>query len=232
MFTSLLSLVMANILYFALHIEGSTSFPKPLTQKMEQKYFEEMGNGDENARNKLIEHNLRLVAHIIKKYYSSTNDPDDLISIGTIGLIKAVNTFSYDKGTKFATYASRCIENEILMHFRAVKKTANDVFISDPIEGDGEGNSLSIMDLVSDDECIIDCIDLKLKSEKLYEFIQKSLTTREQLIIKLRYGLNGSIPLTQNEVSKKLKISRSYVSRIEKKVISVLKKEFEKSGQI
>lgn len=233
MFMGLLAIVIANILYFGLHIDGGTSFPKPLTQKQEKKYFEEKEKGDEIARNKLIEHNLRLVAHIIKKYYSSTKDPDDLISIGTIGLIKAVNTFNYDKGTKFATYASRCIENEILMHFRAVKKTANDVYISEPIEGgDREGNNISIIDIVSDDECIIDSIDLKLKIDNLYKFIEERLSIREQKIIKLRYGLNGGIPLTQSEVSKRLNISRSYVSRIEKKIITVLKKEFEKRGDI
>lgn len=174
----------------------------------------------------MIEHNLRLVAHIVKKYYSAQKDQDDLISIGTIGLIKAVSTFDYNKGTRFATYAARCIENEILMHFRNAKKSAQDIYISDPIDTDKEGNALTFMDIVADDDCIIDSIDLKLKSEKLYELIEKHLDTREKEIIYLRYGLRGNIPLTQREVAKKLKISRSYVSRIETKALLKLRKEF------
>ena len=134
MFTTLISLALENLLYLALHIEGISSFPKPLSAADEKKYFDLYENGDINARNTLIEHNLRLVAHIVKKYYTVTNEQDDLISIGTIGLIKAVNTFSYDKGTRFATYASRCIENQILMHFRTAKKTTGDVYINDPCE--------------------------------------------------------------------------------------------------
>lgn len=226
MFSELISLALSNLLYFALHIEGNGAFPKPLNATKEREYFNLMKEGDPHARNKLIEHNLRLVAHIVKKYYSITNEQDDLISIGTIGLIKAVNTFSYDKGTRFATYAARCIENEILMHFRNLKKSSSDVYINDPIDSDKDGNALTLMDVVSDENCIIDNIDLRLKSEKLYQFIKDALDEREQLIIQLRYGLNGRRPLTQREIASKLKISRSYVSRIEKKALLTLRKKF------
>jgi RNA polymerase sporulation-specific sigma factor len=143
MFTELINSALCNLLYFALHIENNGVFPKPLSAKQELDYFQQMADGDSNAKNKLIEHNLRLVAHIIKKYYSSTTEQDDLISIGTIGLIKAVSTYNYTKGTRFATYASRCIENEILMHFRSTKKTAGDIYIDEPIDVDKDGNQLT-----------------------------------------------------------------------------------------
>lgn len=218
--------VLEHLLYFALHLEGNGAFPKPLTAKEERDCFEQMKEGSREAKNKLIEHNLRLVAHIAKKYYAMSGEQDDLISIGTIGLIKAVNTFSYDKGTRFATYASRCIENEILMHFRNLKKTASDVYINDPIDSDKDGNALTLMDVVSDENCMIDNIDLRIKSQKLYEYIEKSLGEREKLIIQLRYGLGGRRPMTQREIAKMMKISRSYVSRIEKKALITLRKCF------
>lgn len=223
MFSTLISLVMENLLYFALHVEGNGTFPKPLTTKQEKESFELMKQGDSAARDRLIEHNLRLVAHIAKKYYSVTNEQDDLISIGTIGLIKAVGTFDYTKGTRFATYASRCIENEILMHFRNVKKTAGDVYINDTIDTDKDGNSISLIDVIADETNIVDTIDLKLKSEQLHKSIKNLLTEREQMIVILRYGLNGHRPMTQREVADRLKISRSYVSRIEKKSLEQLK---------
>ncbi len=223
MFSTLISLVMENLLYFALHVEGNGTFPKPLTTKQEKESFELMKQGDSAARDRLIEHNLRLVAHIAKKYYSITNEQDDLISIGTIGLIKAVGTFDYTKGTRFATYASRCIENEILMHFRNVKKTAGDVYINDTIDTDKDGNSISLIDVIADETNIVDTIDLKLKSEQLHKSIKNLLTEREQMIVILRYGLNGHRPMTQREVADRLKISRSYVSRIEKKSLEQLK---------
>lgn len=223
MFSTLISLVMENLLYFALHVEGNGTFPKPLTTKQEKESFELMKQGDSAARDCLIEHNLRLVAHIAKKYYSVTNEQDDLISIGTIGLIKAVGTFDYTKGTRFATYASRCIENEILMHFRNVKKTAGDVYINDTIDTDKDGNSISLIDVIADETNIVDTIDLKLKSEQLHKSIKNLLTEREQMIVILRYGLNGHRPMTQREVADRLKISRSYVSRIEKKSLEQLK---------
>lgn len=219
---------LSHILCMALHVVQSGSFPKPLTAEEERQCliaFRE--HGDIVARGKLIEHNLRLVAHIIKKYYSSTKDQDDLISIGTIGLIKAVETFDYHKGTRLATYASRCIENEILMHFRASKKTAQDVSMSDPIDTDKDGNPLTLMDVIAQDESLEDELDLKLNSEKLYRFIRESLTPRERLIIEQRYGLAGA-ELTQRQVAKKLGISRSYVSRIEKKALEKLRTRFER----
>ena len=221
---------LCDLLYFALHVTGTGSFPRPLTAKEERECLEQIALGDEAAKARLIEHNLRLVAHIIKKYYSTFKDQDDLISIGTIGLIKAVSTFKPEKSVRFATYASRCIENEVLMHFRNKKKSAQDVYISDPIDTDKDGNSLTLMDVMSEEDNIVDCIDLHIKSEQLYQFIGTALDERERQIIVMRYGLGGNRPLTQREVAKKLDISRSYVSRIEKKAISVLRGRFEKAG--
>ena len=221
---------LCDLLYFALHVTGTGSFPRPLTAKEERECLEQIALGDEAAKARLIEHNLRLVAHIIKKYYSTIKDQDDLISIGTIGLIKAVSTFKPEKSVRFATYASRCIENEVLMHFRNKKKSAQDVYISDPIDTDKDGNSLTLMDVMSEEDNIVDCIDLHIKSEQLYQFIGTALDERERQIIVMRYGLGGNRPLTQREVAKKLDISRSYVSRIEKKAISVLRGRFEKEG--
>ncbi len=221
---------LCDLLYFALHVTGTGSFPRPLTAKEERECLEQIALGDEAAKARLIEHNLRLVAHIIKKYYSTFKDQDDLISIGTIGLIKAVSTFKPEKSVRFATYASRCIENEVLMHFRNKKKSAQEVYISDPIDTDKDGNSLTLMDVMSEEDNIVDCIDLHIKSEQLYQFIGTALDERERQIIVMRYGLGGNRPLTQREVAKKLDISRSYVSRIEKKAISVLRGRFEKEG--
>ena len=221
---------LCDLLYFALHVTGTGSFPRPLTAKEERECLEQIALGDEAAKARLIEHNLRLVAHIIKKYYSTFKDQDDLISIGTIGLIKAVSTFKPEKSVRFATYASRCIENEVLMHFRNKKKSAQDVYNSDPIDTDKDGNSLTLMDVMSEEDNIVDCIDLHIKSEQLYQFIGTALDERERQIIVMRYGLGGNRPLTQREVAKKLDISRSYVSRIEKKAISELRGRFEKEG--
>ena len=221
---------LCDLLYFALHVTGTGSFPRPLTAKEERECLEQIALGDEAAKARLIEHNLRLVAHIIKKYYSTFKDQDDLISIGTIGLIKAVSTFKPEKSVRFATYASRCIENEVLMHFCKKKKSAQDVYISDPIDTDKDGNSLTLMDVMSEEDNSVDCIDLHIKSEQLYQFIGTALDERERQIIVMRYGLGGNRPLTQREVAKKLDISRSYVSRIEKKAISVLRGRFEKEG--
>lgn len=218
---------LSRMLFMALHVVNSGSFPKPLSAAEERAClvtFRE--KGDMAARNKLIEHNLRLVAHIIKKYYSATKDQDDLISIGTIGLIKAVETFDYQKGTRLATYASRCIENEILMHFRAGKKNAQDVSMSDPIDTDKDGHPLTLMDVIAEEESMDEQLDLKINSEKLYRYIRESLTPRERRIIEQRYGLVGD-ELTQRQVAKKLHISRSYVSRIEKKAIEKLRARFE-----
>lgn len=232
MFFELFSSIAQHLLFFALHLENGTTFPKPLTGVQEKECFRRMSEGDSSARNELIEHNLRLVAHIVKKYYSITRDQDDLISIGTIGLIKAVNTFSYEKGTRFSTYASRCVENEILMHFRNLKKSASDVSINDPIDSDKDGGSLTLMDVIADETSLIDNIDLKLKSEKLYHLIRENLSDWEREIIILRYGLYGKRPLTQREIAARLHISRSYVSRIEKRALEILKKQFEKKERI
>lgn len=218
-----------NFIFFILHVDSNGLFPKPLSKDEEAKCFKEMSDGSKKARAKLIEHNLRLVAHIIKKYYSLSADQEELISIGTIGLIKAVSTFDYSKGNRFATYGSKCIENEILMHFRSLKKTAGDVSIDDPINTDKDGNQLTQLDLCSDGSDILEEIDLKVKSEQLYKFLSICLDKREYEIIVNRYGLFGFTPLTQREVAQKLDISRSYVSRIEKKALASLKKMYDKN---
>ena len=219
--------LLGGLWLLTLHVSSSGSFPRPLTARQERECLERMKNGDRAARNELVEHNLRLVAHIVKKYYAASGEQDDLISIGTIGLIKAVETFSLEKNTKFATYASRCIENEILMYFRVRRKTAGDVSLEDPIDTDRDGNSLTLMELMSDEEDIIGRLDLTLKAEKLRR-IFGILEPREQQVLRLRYGLNNRLPLTQREVAKKLEISRSYVSRIEKHAIEKLRAQFER----
>ena len=174
----------------------------------------------------MIEHNLRLVAHIVKKYYAANCDQDDLISIGTIGLIKAISTFNSGKGIRLATYAARCIENEILMYFRNQKKVAQDVYISDPIDTDKDGNALTLIDIIADDSDIVEEIELKVRVEKLRELLETRLNKREKQIINMRYGLNGEKELTQREIAKKLGISRSYVSRIETATLKKLKNLF------
>ena len=222
MFAFLLQIA-SSLFYLALHITTPNSFPPPLTAKEETELIEKMKQGDSNAKNKLIEHNLRLVAHIIKKYYSNTSDQDDLISIGTIGLIKAVSTFKPDKKIRLATYAARCIENEVLMYFRSAKKSAADLHFSDPIDTDKDGNSLTLIDVVADDINIADEIDKKMKLEKLRVLLETRLDDREKEIIKLRYGIGGKKSLTQKEVAAILGISRSYVSRIETSVLKKLR---------
>ncbi len=219
-------MALCNLLYMTLHVTTGGSFPKPLTPKQERECLQKIKEGDEEARNTLIIHNLRLVAHIIKKYYSNVKDQDDLISIGTIGLIKAVSTFDCEKGTRFATYTSRCIENEILMYFRNKKKSAQDVYISDPIDTDKDGNALTLLDIMAADDNIFDTIDLRIKSDRLYTLLQQCLEPRDRQILAMRYGLYGTSPLTQREVAKKLGISRSYVSRIEKRAILELRDQF------
>jgi len=222
--------LLRNLFFFALHIESSAVFPKPLSKKDENECFERMAEGDSSARNRLIEHNLRLVAHIVKKYSSSAHEQDELISVGTIGLIKAVSSFDYSKGAKFATYASRCIENEILMQFRAAKKSASDVYINEPVETDKDGNALTLMDLIDDGIDIHEQVDILIRSRQLYGFLRECLDERELDIIIYRYGLYGSKPHTQNETAKKMGISRSYVSRLEKKAIGKLKKMFDNAS--
>lgn len=225
MFSAIISALGAHLIYFILHIQNNTSFPKPLTPKEEAQMLEKMEQGDKNARAVLIERNLRLVSHIVKKYYSKTNDTDDLISIGTIGLIKAIDSFNSSKGIKLATYASRCIENEILMHFRTQKKGANDIYLSDTLEIDKDGNPLTIEDTVSSDSDLAEELETKVRWEKVSRIIENLEDEREKEIIILRYGLNNKKPLTQREVAQRLNISRSYVSRIEKKVLRDIKNQ-------
>lgn len=226
MFSSLIGFILSRLIYFALHMSSNGSFPHPLSAAEERYCFERIALGDEEARHKLIEHNLRLVAHIIKKYYSAYHDQDDLISIGTIGLIKAVSTFDYNKGTRFGTYASTCIENEIKMYFRSSKKYAQDTYINDPIDFDSEGNPLTLLDILAGNESLDEELEEKIKIESLKKYVSEIPDDRERMIIKMRYGLEGQIPLTQREVAELLDISRSYVSRIEKKALQGLHKRF------
>lgn len=199
------------------------SFPHPLSPEDEKKYVDLWLEGDMDARNTLIEHNLRLVAHIIKKYYTQAEDTDDLISIGTIGLIKGINTYRPDKGVRLATYASKCTENEILMYFRGQKKTLGDLSLSDSIDVDGDGNSLSLMDIISQDDDMAERLSESETCQRLRGYIDQTLTEREANIIRLRYGLNGRRALTQRETATICGISRSYVSRIEKKALEKLR---------
>ena len=227
MFGRIISWLLENMLYFALRLDGNTVFPKPLSAEKEAEAFERMANGDNRARGELIEHNLRLVAHIAKKYYSPNADSEELISIGTVGLIKAVNSFSNSKSTRFATYAAKCIDNEILMYFRSAKKSARDVYLDEPVDTDKDGNTMSLIDIISDDENLPDRVDIMIKSRQLYGFIDECLDEREKEIITYRYGLGGIKELTQREVADKLNISRSYVSRIEKKALEKLRDRYE-----
>ena len=228
MLSALLSAVFSNLMFLILHVTGSGSFPRPLTAAEERDLLRKMKNGDRVARTALIEHNLRLVAHIVKKYYSGQSEQDDLISIGTIGLIKAVDSFDCEKAVRLSSYSARCIENEILMFFRSGKKSAQDVFLSEPIDTDKDGNALTLMDIMSTEDNIADDLDNKIKTEKLRHYIASALDPRERTIIELRYGLDGGNPLAQREVAARLGISRSYVSRIEKKALITLRREFEK----
>ncbi len=223
----LLSILGQYVCFFVLHVCGGGAFPKPLSEKKEREYLLRLKNGDQTARSVLVEHNLRLVAHIIKKYYGRQNEQDDLVSIGTIGLIKAIDTFDPDKKIRLSSYASRCIENEILMHFRAAKKTAQDVSLNETIDTDKDGNPLTLMDIMAVDDHILDDLDRKLNIKKLGKYISEELTEREKTVIVLRYGLNGKEPMTQKSVAKLLGISRSYVSRIETKALKQLRKRFE-----
>lgn len=211
---------------FMLSYVSSSSFQKPLSAEDERKYLEEYKNGSSDAKNILIERNLRLVAHIAKKYSSSGTDNEDLISIGTIGLIKAVSSFKPEKSAKLSTYAAKCIENEILMHLRRIKKHNADISLSEPIGSDSDGNELTIMDILGGaEENIAENLDLKLKIRSLYNSIKTALLERERQIICLRYGLSNGDEITQREIAQELGISRSYVSRIEKKALQKLKKE-------
>lgn len=210
------------------YISNNNLFPEPLSSEEEKEYLEKMKNGDEEAKNILIERNLRLVAHITKKYSISKVEQEDLISIGTIGLIKGINSFESSKGVRLATYVARCIDNEILMYLRSTKKLNSEVYLEDPIGNDKDGNTVVLQEVLENNERSIDEeVDLKFKIKKLYEKMKKILKQRERFIIELRFGLNGSKPKTQHEIAEMMGISRSYVSRIETKAIKKLSKEFE-----
>ncbi|TCP32309.1 RNA polymerase sigma-27/28 (RpsK/SigK) subunit [Scopulibacillus darangshiensis] len=204
----------------------NNAFPQPLPEEEERQCLEKMAEGDPDARNRLIEHNLRLVAHIVKKFENTKEDSEDLISIGTIGLIKAIESYSPGKGTKLATYAARCIENEILMHLRGLKKTRKDVSLNDPIGQDKEGNEISLIDVLkSKNKDVVEEITLNMEKRKVYEYLH-ILDDREKEVVIARFGLDNRKELTQREIAKKLNISRSYVSRIEKRALMKLFNEF------
>jgi RNA polymerase sporulation-specific sigma factor len=208
-------------------VSGNSSFPKPLTEDEEKDFLTLYKQGDERARNILIERNLRLVAHIVKKYSNTGKDADDLISIGTIGLIKAITTFDSSKGTRLATYAARCIENEILMTIRSSKKVQNQLSLQDPIGIDKEGNEISLLDILGTDcDTVLEEVEKKLQTGKLYKIMDKVLKNREKIVLELRYGLSNETIKTQREIAQMLGISRSYVSRIEKRAIKKLSREF------
>ena len=218
--------IIKDFFFLVGYVTNYNLFPEPLSSEEEEKYLRLYEKGDEKAKKVLIERNLRLVAHIAKKYNVSSIDQEDIISIGTIGLIKAVNSYNMDKGVRLATYAARCIENEILMHLRSTKKISQEISINEALGQDKEGNENTFIDVIeSDNKCIEDEIDLKMKVKKLYKKIEEVLQDREKMIIELRFGLNGKETKTQNQIAKELGISRSYVSRIETKAINKLSKE-------
>ncbi len=208
------------------YIQGGNLFPEPLTQEEEKNCLEQMAKGDDEARNILIERNLRLVAHVAKKYSTTNVDQDDLISIGTVGLIKGINSFDAKKGARLSTYVSRCIDNEILMHLRATKKLGAEVYLNEPIGKDKDDNIVTLQEVLENNERTIEEeVDIKMKIKILYQKMKEILKDRERTILELRFGLGGHKPKTQNEIAKMMGISRSYVSRIETKAISKLAKE-------
>lgn len=225
MILSFLSNIFSYIFFLFGYISSANLYPEPLSKSEEEYYLKKFFSGDKQAKNKLIEHNLRLVAHIAKKYASTTQDNEEFISIGTIGLIKGINSFSEDKGFKLSTYCSRCIENEILMHLRSSKKSSGDISINNVIGTDKDGNDMELVDVLENDEIDpIDNIYNKVITKQILEYINNKLPERERQIIYMRYGLDGNDSKTQQEVADTLGISRSYVSRIETKVQKILKK--------
>mgnify|MGYP004499180987 FL=1 len=215
-------------MFFILHLTSGNVYPKPLSAADEKKYLARVAQGDKEARNILVEHNLRLVAHIVKKYYTGTNDYDDLLSVGVVGLIKAINTFDAAKTRRLSSYASICIQNEILMMFRNNKKTQQEISLSESVDSDKDGNNLVLMDVIAVDDDIVERIDTKFKSEKLQQYINEELDEREKTVIELRYGLNGHKEKTQREIAAMLNISRSYISRIETKALKKLRQRYDK----
>ena len=224
--------LMLHTLFFPLRLDrADRSFPRALKPEEEREYLERYAAGDQEARDALIVHNLRLVAHIVKKYYTQSCDQDDLISIGTIGLIKGISTFKPDRNVRLATYASRCIENEILMHFRSQKKLQGEVSLSDTLDAEGEAGSLSLMDVIRVDDNMLEELSAKDAGKAVRLCVEECLDDREKLVITLRYGLTGENPLTQREIAQQCGISRSYVSRIEKKALEKLKDALEQEGR-
>ena len=230
MLSSMLALLL-NSAFLMLRLGGSGgSFPRPLSAEEERNYVKLAATGDEEAKGKLIEHNLRLVAHIVKKYYSMNCEQDDLISIGTVGLIKGISSYRPDRGVRLATYASRCVENEILMYFRSQRKSASDVSLSDALDNDGEGG-LSIQDVLYEEDDILERLARKEDSRRLRRLVGTLLDQREREIVSLRYGLGGRPALPQREVAARLGISRSYVSRLEKRALEKLRRGMETGGR-
>ena len=219
--------ILTQVIFFALHLDNYSIFPPPLKPAEEEKYITLHMNGDKNAKDILVKHNLRLVAHIIKKFNVNENENEELISAGTLGLIKAVNSFDNSKGVRLATYASRCIENEILMYYRNKKKSSLDISLDEPIETDSEGNPLTLIDIISTDDDVADECITKNNIKLLIKFINEIKNPRERSIIIMRYGLDGKEPKTQNEIADIFNISRSYVSRLETKIIKSLRKKFD-----
>lgn len=219
--------ILAGIIFLALHLDNYGVFPPPLSTADEEKYLKLLESGDKRAKDMLVKHNLRLVAHILKKFNVNENDNEELISVGTLGLIKAVNSFDSAKGVRLATYASRCIENEILMFFRSRKKSALDISLDEPIETDAEGNPLTLIDIISVEDNVADECITKSNVRLLHKFINEMKNERERSIIIMRYGLDGNEPKTQNEIAAMYGISRSYVSRLETKIIKRLRKKFD-----
>ena len=230
MFTAAVWLMFSSILCSLRLSSAGGSFPKPLTAAEERYYLARSAEGDLEARNILIERNLRLVAHIMKKYYTPSADQEDLISIGTIGLIKGISTFDARKGARLATYAARCVENEILMYFRSLRKGAQDVSLSDCIETGRDGNALSLLDTICSEEDLFEELSTRELHGQLRALVERILTPREKLVVTLRYGLDGNAPLTQREIAAQCGISRSYVSRIEKKALKTLQDALLESG--
>ena len=218
--------VFTNFIHMVLGLNTNQSFPPPLSAEEEKRCFEKMNSGDTGAREKLILHNLRLVSHIVRKYYSTAKNSEDLVSIGTVGLVKAVDTFRLTKGAKFATYAAKCIQNEILMHFRAQKKLSAEVSLNDTIDVDRDGNPLTYMDVISSEESMEEEVERKIDTARALHYVKTVLSERERQIIIMRYGLCGHRAMTQREVADSLKISRSYVSRIEKSALEKLQDAF------
>ena len=225
MFPAIVSMF-SNLIHLILGINTPQNFPPPLPAEKEAEYFKLLAEGDEDARQELILHNLRLVSHIVRKYYASSKNQDDLVSVGVIGLVKAIDSFNSSNGARFATYAAKCIQNEILMHFRSQKKLSAEVSLNETIDVDRDGNPLTYIDVISCDESLTYDIERKISSQRALRYVNTVLDERERRIITMRYGLGGDEPMTQREVASALGISRSYVSRIEKTALSRLLEAF------